>query len=41
LARNLARRAAQFISQLGKPLTLTRELSHQPIVENSHDWGIE
>ena len=41
LARNLARCAAQFISQLRKPLTLTRELSHQPIVENSHDWGIE
>jgi hypothetical protein len=41
LARSLARRAAQFISQLGKPLTLTRESPHQPIVENSHDWGIE
>jgi ATP-dependent exoDNAse (exonuclease V) alpha subunit len=41
LARDLARRAAQFISQLGKPLSLTRELPHQPIVENGHDWGIE
>jgi conjugative relaxase-like TrwC/TraI family protein len=41
LARSLARTAAQFISQLGKPLTLTRESTHQPIVENSHDWGIE
>jgi conjugative relaxase-like TrwC/TraI family protein len=41
LARSLARRAAQFISQLGKPLASARELPHQPIVENSHDWGIE
>jgi hypothetical protein len=41
LARSLARRAAQFISQLRKPLVLGRELPHQPIVENSHDWGIE
>jgi conjugative relaxase-like TrwC/TraI family protein len=41
LARSLARRAAQFISQLGKPHALARELPHQPIVENSHDWGIE
>ncbi len=41
LARTLARRAAQFMSQLGKPLSLTRESPHQPIVENSHDWGIE
>ena len=41
LARSLARRAAQFISQLGKPLALTRELPHQPTTENSHDWGIE
>jgi conjugative relaxase-like TrwC/TraI family protein len=41
LARSLARQAAQFISHLGKPLALTRELPHQPIVENSHDWGIE
>jgi conjugative relaxase-like TrwC/TraI family protein len=41
LARSLARRATQFISQLGKPLALARDLPHQPIVENSHDWGIE
>ena len=41
LARSLARRAAQFISQLGRPLALARELPNQPIVENSHDWGIE
>lgn len=41
LARSLAGRAAQFISKLGKPLALTRELTPQPIVENSHDWGIE
>jgi conjugative relaxase-like TrwC/TraI family protein len=41
LARSLARRAAQFISELGKPLALTRESFHQTIVENSHDWGIE
>ncbi len=41
LARRLASRAAQFISRLTKPLTFTRESTHQPIVENSHDWGIE
>ena len=41
LARNLARHAARFISQLVEPFAMTRELPLQPIVENSHDWGIE
>jgi conjugative relaxase-like TrwC/TraI family protein len=41
LARNLARRSAQFIAQLGRPLALTRDLPPQPIMENSRDWGIE
>ncbi len=41
LARCLARLAAQFIPQLGRPLGLTKELIHQPTMENSYDWGIE
>jgi conjugative relaxase-like TrwC/TraI family protein len=41
MARILARRARQFIKRLREPFTATKELSYQPVVETSHDWGLE
>jgi len=41
MAFKLARRAAQYISRLGRPITLAKDLQHQPIVEKSYDWGLE
>jgi conjugative relaxase-like TrwC/TraI family protein len=40
-ACNLARRAAQYISQLGKQLTLQEDLRHEPEMEKTYDRGIE
>jgi ATP-dependent exoDNAse (exonuclease V) alpha subunit len=40
-ACNLARRAAQYISQLGKQLTFQEDLVHEPQMERTYDRGIE
>jgi conjugative relaxase-like TrwC/TraI family protein len=36
-----ADRTRQFIIHLREPFAQTKEVTYQPVVETSHDWGLE